>query len=194
MFKKNIGCLLTAIFIHLGAAENNSNISSLAVSSNSAESNIVTGTGALGRLLHLPEDRGIRLGGLWIPDVNALCRGGVTSPPPKKFAGINLFVLDLAIDTEKLFTLKNGLFGTQFLRLDGQNANAYAGSAQGYNSLVDPPPLHRSELYQLWYRHIFLDHRLIIRAGKSVPTYDFNNVIRPVTTSNPAIAIPAITV
>lgn len=190
MFKKNIICLSVVFFIHLNAAENKF---SLAVSSNSAESNIVTGTGALGRLLGLPEDRGIRLGGLWIPDGNALCHGGIITPPPKKFAGINLFVLDLSVDTEKLLNIKNGLFGAQFLQLDGQNANLYAGSAQGYNSLVDPPPLHRSELYQLWYRHTFMDDKLIIRAGKSVPTYDFNNVIRPVKTSNPVISIPAIT-
>ena len=91
--------------------------------------------------MHLPEDRGIRLAGLWIGDTNGLCHGGLSTPPPKKFAGIDLLVLDLTIDTEKFCNLKNGLFGTEFLRLDGQNANLYAGSAQGYNSLVGPTPL-----------------------------------------------------
>lgn len=193
MYKKNISLLFITLFIHLGAAENNSNTSSLAVSANAADATIITGTGALGRWLHLPKDRGIRLAGLWIPDMDALLHGGVVTPPPRKIAGVNLFVLDLSIDTEKFCNLKNGLFGTEFLRLDGENVNAYAGTAQGYNSLVDPPPLHRSELYQLWYLQTFFNKKLTIRVGKTVPTYDFNNVIRPVTTSNPAIAIPSIT-
>jgi porin len=191
MFKKNIAWLLIAVLIHLGAAENNAGTSLSNVSSNAASVNMVTGTGALGKWLQLSEESGIRFGGLWIGDTNALCHGGM--PPPKKFAGINLLVLDLTIDTEKFCNIKNGLFGTEFLRLDGQDANFYAGAAQGYNSLVDPKPLHRSELYQLWYRHAFIDNKLIIRVGKTVPTFDFNNVIRPVTTSNRAIEIPAIT-
>lgn len=184
MFKKIIILLFIAV-LNIDAAEN--------VSSNSAAVNISTGTGALGKWLQVPEDAGIRLGGLWIGDTNALCHGGITNPKPKKFAGINLLVLDLSVDTEKLCNLKNGLFGAQFLQLNGQDANLYAGAAQGYNSLVDPPPLNRSELYQLWYRHTFFDNRLLIRAGKSVPTYDFNNVIRPIATTDPTIAIPAVT-
>ncbi len=203
MFKKNIVWLLTVVLINLSAVENNSDKSSLNVSanvapvnnvsSNAASVDMVTGTGALGRWLHLPKDSGIRLGGLWIGDMNALCHGGLSTPPPKKFAGINLLVLDLAIDTEKFCNIKNGLFGAEFLQLNGQDANRYAGAAQGYNSLVDPPPLNRSELYQLWYRHTFFDNKLIIRAGKTVPTFDFNNVIHPITASSSTIAIPAIT-
>jgi porin len=193
MFKKNIGCLLAAIFINVGAADNNSNKLLSDVSSNAAAVTIVTGTGALGKWLQLPEDRGMRLGGLWIGDTDALCHGGISTPPPKRFAGVNLLVLDFSIDMEKFCGIKNGSFGTQFLRLDGQNVNLYAGAAQGYNSLVDPPPLHRSELYQLWYRQTFIDNKLTIRVGKSVPTYDFNNVISPIVTSNQAVAIPAIT-
>jgi len=193
MFKKNIGCLLTALFINLGATENNSDKASLAVSSNAASVTIVTGTGALGKWLHLPEDRGMRLGGLWIGDTDALCHGGLSTPPPKKFAGVNLLVLDFSIDMEKFCGIKNGLFGAEFLRLDAQNVNFYAGTAQGYNGLVETPPLHRSELYQLWYSQTFIDNKLTIRVGKSVPTYDFNNVISPIATSNADIAVPAIT-
>ena len=141
----------------------------------------------------LPEDSGIRLGGLWIADTDALCRGGVYYSTAKKICRHKFACIRSSIDAEKLCNLKNGSFGAEFLRLNGQDVNAYAGTAQGYNSLVDPPPLNRSELYQLWYRQTFIDDKLIIRVGKSVPTYDFNNVIRPVTTSNSAIAIPAIT-
>jgi len=31
-------------------------------------------------------------------------------------------------------------------------------------------------LYQLWWRQALLDERLIVRIGKSIPTFDFNNV------------------
>jgi len=193
MFKKNIGLLLAIVIIKLDATENNADTSLLNVSSNAASVNMVTGTGALGRWIHIPKESGIKIGGLWIGDTNALCRGGLFTPPPKKFAGINLVVLDFFVDLEKCCSIKNGSLGAEFLRLDGQNANLYAGAAQGYNSLVGPLPLHRSELYQLWYRHTFIDNRLIIRVGKTVPTFDFNNVIRPITTSDPTLAIPALT-
>jgi porin len=55
------------------------------------------------------------------------------------------------------------------------------------------PPFTRQELYQLWWRQTFFDDRLIFRIGKSVPTYDFNNVVRPVPVDDPAASIPAVT-
>src|SRR5262249_37404419 len=55
-------------------------------------------------------------------------------------------------------------------------------------------PLTRNELYELWYRQTLFDNRLIVRIGKSVPTYDFNNVVKPVPVGDdPAAAIPAVT-
>jgi porin len=33
-------------------------------------------------------------------------------------------------------------------------------------------------LYQLWWRQSFLDEKFIVRVGKSIPTFDFNNVSR----------------
>jgi porin len=63
----------------------------------------------------------------------------------------------------------------------------------GYNGLVGPPPLVRSELYQLWWRQSLFDEKLVVRIGKSVPTYDFNNVARPVRTRDEWLTIPAVT-
>ena len=55
-------------------------------------------------------------------------------------------------------------------------------------------PFVRNELYELWYRQALFDDKLIIRIGKSVPTYDFNNVVRPVPVGDdPTAAIPAVT-
>ena len=53
--------------------------------------------------------------------------------------------------------------------------------------------MNRNELYELWYRQALFDNKLIFRIGKTVPTYDFNNVVRPVPVSDPAASIPAVT-
>jgi porin len=51
----------------------------------------------------------------------------------------------------------------------------------------------RTELYELWWRQRLFDDKLVIRVGKSVPTYDFNNVSRPVPVTDSSLAIPAVT-
>jgi porin len=63
----------------------------------------------------------------------------------------------------------------------------------GFNGLTGQPPLVRSELYQLWWRQALFDEKLILRVGKLVPTYDFNNVARPIQTWEQALMIPAVT-
>ena len=55
-----------------------------------------------------------------------------------------------------------------------------------------PPPLHRSELYQLWWRQELFDGKLILRVGKMVPTADFNNVLRPVPMQDQSLFIPSV--
>jgi porin len=62
----------------------------------------------------------------------------------------------------------------------------------GYQSLDAVAPRARAELYQLWYRQELFDKRLIVRVGKSVPTYDFTNVSRPVPSSDPSRFIPTV--
>jgi porin len=84
------------------------------------------------------------------------------------------------------------MLGIQFLQYSGQPTNDQAGLVQGYNSLQGQPPLVRQELYELWWRQEFFDGKLVIRVGKSAPTYDFNNVTRPVPTGDPTAAIPAV--
>jgi hypothetical protein len=43
-----------------------------AITGNPAAENQLPGTGLAGRLIHLPEDSGLRLGGLWLADTNGL--------------------------------------------------------------------------------------------------------------------------
>lgn len=160
------------------------------VSSNPAAVNAVTGTGTLGELLGLKKRSGIRLGGLWIGDLNYLITGGVN---PHKWSGNNLFQLSFSIDFEKRFGWKGGMFCIEYLRLDARPTNTDAGCVQGYNGLTEVPPFSRSELYQIWFRQELFNKKLVIRIGKSIPSYDFNNVIRPVPLSEASLSIPAIT-
>jgi porin len=161
-----------------------------AITGNPAAENQLPGTGLAGRLLHLPEDSGLRLGGLWLADTNGLLSGGAQ---PGKWSWNSALIIGANLDAEKLLDWKGASFGVQFLQFNGQDTNGQAGSVQGYNSLPGPEPLNRSELYQLWYRQTLFDDKIVFRIGKMVPTYDFNNVARPVPTQDEALEIPAVT-
>jgi porin len=161
-----------------------------AISSNPAANDIFTGTGALGRFLGFDKESGVRVGGAWIGDTDWLMSGG---RDPGQWSYNSLFLLDLTFDFDKLMGVKGGMFGIQFLQYDGQPTNQQAGAVQGYNSLEGPPPLNRTELYELWYRQKLFDDKLTLRIGKTVPTYDFNNVGRPAPTDDPNAVIPSVT-
>jgi porin len=165
---------------------------SYGISGNPGAINIMTGTGELGRFFHIPESSGVRLGGLWMGDCNALMSGGVGAHHNRRWTGNSALILDLYIDLQKAAGWKGASFGTEFLQFNGQSTNADAGVVQGYNSLPGDPPLGRSQLYQLWLRQEFWDQKLTIRIGKTVPTYHFNNVSKPVPKENPARAIPSV--
>jgi porin len=159
------------------------------IAGNPAAENNLPGTGLAGRVFHLPEKSGLRLGGLWLADTNGLISGGAE---PGKWSWNSALVAGANLDAQELIGWKGASFGIQFLQFNGQNTNGQAGSVQGYNSLPGPEPLNRSELYQLWYRQVFVEDRLVFRIGKLVPTYDFNNVARPVPTHDKELDIPAV--
>jgi porin len=164
---------------------------SVPISANPAAVDIIAGTGALGRLLGFDKDSGIRLGGLWIGDTSGVLSGGKN---PGAWAFNSLTIADLNLDMEKLFGLTGGSFGMEFLQFTGQNTNGLAGAFPGFDSIEAGPPFERNQLYELWYRQVLFDDRLIIRIGKSVPTFDFNNVVRPVPVGDdPSAVIPAVT-
>src|SRR3990167_7106943 len=165
------------------------------ISSNPGAVNIVTGSGDaqayVEKILGITNDHGIRFGGMWIGDANDLLSGGV--PHADKWTLDSLLLLDLSVDTEKFIGWKGGLFDIEFLQFNGQSTNAQAGSAQGYNSLPGPQPLNRSELYEFWYRQVLFDNKFIVRIGKTVPTYEFGNVMKPVPLAESRLFIPAVT-
>lgn len=147
-----------------------------AISSNPGAVNIETGNGDLGKLLGIKPDSGVRLGGLLIEDYNYLFCGGLK---PKKGSENSVFILSLTAETEKFGWWQGGKFGVEFFQLNAHPTNREAGCVQGYNSLTGQSPLDRSQLYQLWLRQEFFDKKLVVRVGKQIPNYDFNNVIKP---------------
>lgn len=146
------------------------------VNGNPAAVQIITGSGALGDWLGINEN-GFRFGGLHITDANGQLTGGNT---PGKWGGNTLTVLDFSLDLEKSSNWKGAMIGSEVLFYFGDPVNTDAASVIGYNSLDSSTPDSRVELYQLWFRQALFDDRLVLRFGKSVATYDFNNVIRPI--------------
>jgi len=160
-----------------------------AVSGNPAATNFSTGTGWLGRTLGLRDEWGVKLGGIWLADGNVVAAGG--AQPGMTSWNSALFV-GLGVDAEKLVGWRGAEFGFQFLQLNGADTNGQAGSVQGYNGIVGSPPFQRTELYQAWYMQEMIKDVLKMRIGRSVPGYDFNNVLRPVVFADSAQNIPSV--
>jgi porin len=160
-----------------------------AISGNPAAVNFLTGTGKLGELIGFDKESGIRLGGLWIGDASGVMAGGLK---PGEWGLNSLGVVDLSFDTEKLGAWKGGMVGIDFLQFNGQPTNSLTGGLQGFDSIPGRPPFNRTELYQLWYRQEFGD-KLVVRAGKMAPTFDFNNVSQPVPVADEPARIPSVT-
>jgi porin len=163
--------------------------SSDGISANPGAVNIVTGTGALGRLLGLDKESGVFLGGAWVGDAGYLLSGGVE---PRTWSFNSLLLVDLSLDLEKILKIPGAQFGIEFSQFNGQPTNDQAGVVAGYNGLPGPPPLNRSQLNQLWWRQRLFDDKLIVRIGKTVPTYDFNNVLRPLPLQDESLFVPSL--
>ncbi len=161
-----------------------------AIAGNPAAVNVTLGSGDLGRSLGLSTDSGVLLGGVLVSNGNLVLSGG---NDPGKASYNNLFVAGVQADLDTLLHIPGATFGAALLRFDGQPSNDEAGIATGYNGLPGAPPLDRTELYELWLRQSFFADRVVVRLGKIVPTYDFDNVARPVPVQDEALAIPATT-
>lgn len=171
---------------HLGHTE----AASYGISGNPGAVDVIVGSGVLGRGIGIPEKSGVRLGGVWLGDYNALMSGGQST---QVLTGNSSLIIDFSINFEKAIGWKGGMFGIEFLQSNGQPTNADAGVVQGYNSLPGPPPINRSELFQLWLQQSLFNDHWKIWIGKTAPTYHFNNVSKPVpTSSEPAISIPSV--
>jgi porin len=160
-----------------------------AVSGNPAATTFSTGTGWLGRTLGLRDEWGVTLGGLWLADTNVVVAGGAQ---PGGWTNNSALFVGLGIDADKLVGWQGASFGFQFLQLNAGNTNGEAGSVQGYNGTVGPPPFNRTELFEAWYEQEMIKDVLKIRIGRVNPGADFNNVLRPVTFTDSNQNIPAV--
>ncbi len=149
----------------------------------------VVGTGWLGRTLGLKDEWGIKLGGLWLADTNLVVAGGAQ---PGGWTNNQALFIGLGIDAEKLVDWRGASFGFQFLQFNGGETNEQAGSIAGYNGIVGLPPLNRTELLEAWYLQEMKKDVLKMRIGRSLPTYDFGNVLRPVALADVNQNIPAV--
>jgi porin len=157
---------------------NNSSPYDDAVSGNPVFMKFDPGTGLLGRKLQIPDDWGVRLGGISLADTNKIFSGG---KKPGAFSSNNLLILGIVVDTEKKIGWKGGDIGVNFLQFNGQNTNGYAGTLPGYDSTSPLAPFNRTELYEYWFAQDIITDKLKVRIGKTLPAVDFNNVTRPET-------------
>ena len=88
---------------------------------------------------------------------------------PRTWSFNSLLLVDLQPRPREAPAIPGAQFGTEFLQFNGQHTNGQAGVVAGYNSLPGPPPLDRSELYELWWRQRLFDDKLIVRIGKIGP-------------------------
>lgn len=162
----------------------------VAISGNPAATDFgITGTGWLGRQLGLKPEWGITLGGVWLADSNLIMAGGVE---PGAWSNNQALILGLGVSAEKLVDWKGASFGFQFLQFNGTDTNGQAGSIAGFNGIVGAPPFNRTEILEAWYLQEMIPDKLKMRIGRSLPTYDFGNVLRPLQLSDPNQNIPAL--
>ena len=102
------------------------------ITGNPAAENELPGTGLAGRLLQLPADSGLRLGGLWLVDTNGLISGGAQ---PGKWSWNSALIIGANLDAEKLLNWHGASFGIQFLQFNGQNTNGQAVPVKEYLGL-----------------------------------------------------------
>ena len=181
--------LVTALVLSFVAVQAHAQASPAISGNPSATDYSVVGTGWLGRELGLKDDWGVKLGGLWLADTNLVVAGGAT---PGGWTNNQAFFLGLAVDANKLVGWRGASFGFQFLQFNGADTNEQAGSVAGYNSIVGRPPYNRTELLEAYYLQEMITEVLTIRIGRTIPTYDFGNVLRPVVMSDDNQNIPAV--
>jgi carbohydrate-selective porin OprB len=130
------------------------------ISANPGAVDITIGTGELARTIEkfagLPQDSGVFLGGMWIADANCLLSGGAD---PGRWSFNRLLIVGAGLDAEKLVGWRGGRFGAEFA-VQRRAHKSTGWQCPGLYSLPGPEPLHRSELYELWWRQELFNDKL----------------------------------
>ncbi len=137
----------------------------------------------LGRMMGLPDESGIRLGGFFINELNWVASGGVR---PNETTGALALGLHASLDTQKAFGIFPGAtIGIEFLECTGSSIDTAAGSVQQLTTMDGPPPHSRQQLNQLWWHQRLFDDKLILQIGKLNAPGSFGTVQMPVVISEP---------
>lgn len=146
------------------------------------------GTGELGRLLGLPEDSAITLGGEWIGNGSSQMTGGWIGPFDRQ-SYAQAGILDLRLNLDKARIWRGGELWVQGLQYNViNNGNNAAGSVQQFNNLISASPFTRTELYTYGLRQKLLKGQLEVSLGKLFAGYYFGAVARPIPDQDPAMA------
>jgi len=151
---------------------------SLPPASNPAAVDSTPGTGQLGRLLGLPADGALRLGGVWVGNAATQLSNGATTQSEQSGLAQQL-LLDLSLDLQKSLGWSGAKLSVQGLQVNANAGGDATGSVQGANSLMGPPPLNRTELFSYTLSQQLFKKQLRLRVGKFAASTQFANVITP---------------
>lgn len=175
------GCLLLRLLFAVPAGAGQTPPETLArtgeIVSNPQAAYTFAGWDQLGKILGLPDETGLRLGGFFIPEFSWVASGG--TKPDSMFSNVALG-LHASLDSEKAIHIPGGTLGAEFLEFSGAGIAKAAGSVQLPTTMDGPPPRDRQELMQLWWRQRLFDDKLIFHVGKMNGSGTFGNVQVPV--------------
>ncbi len=143
----------------------------------------LNGWGNLGLMFGLDKET-IRLGGLFVPQLNWTATGGVN--PHTWFGGLVVCV-NAGVSLQRTLHIPGGYFGVEFAEYTGGATNPAAGGVQLYDGLNTPAPNSRQELTQLWWHQRLFHDKLIFQIGKMNAAGWFGTVLNPVPISNPKL-------
>ena len=138
----------------------------------------------LGRMMGLPDESGIRLGGFFINELNWVASGGVR--PNDTTDTFALGFTHLLTQTRPS-AFQAGHSALSSWKDGGSSPDAAAGSVQQLTTMDGPLPHSRRQLNQLWWHQRLFDDRLIFLIGKMNGSGVFGNVQVPVATSDPRL-------
>ncbi len=154
---------------------------------NPAGDSLQRGNGELGRLLGLPANSALTLGGEWIGNGTSQIVGGWADAYKRNSLG-QAAILDLRLNLERAGLWPGGQLWVQGLQYNvSNNGNNAAGSVQQINNLISVSPFNRTELYTYGITQKLFNDQVTVSLGKLFAGYYFSTIARPIPDTNPAI-------
>jgi porin len=150
----------------------------------------LNGWGNLGLMFGLNKET-IRLGGLFLPQLNWTATGGAK---PHSWFGSLLVGVNAGVDLKRTLGIPGATFGVEFVAYTGGAANLASGTVLKYDGVNTQAPNSRQELTQLWWHQRLFHDKLVFQIGKMNAAGSFGTVALPVPISDPKLADMDITV